>query len=106
MSTKDSKTEQPCTLQSVGSSAFLPHLNRSRKAWHDWNKEMPMKVEVVCNEISKRYGKFLRVKRWLIVPPESGFKECLVAEFYITVNYFGKDELLQLHINHLIPSEC
>jgi len=80
------------------------HLNNSIKAWHDLNIDMPAPVEVICNEISKRYGKFLSVKRWLIVPPESGFKECLVAEFDIMTNYFGKKEPLRLHINHLIPA--
>lgn len=79
------------------------HLNNSVKAWHDWNIDMPVSVEVICNEISKRYGKVLPVKRWLIVPANGGFKECLVAEFDIMINFFGKKEPLQLHINHLIP---
>ena len=90
----------------IGSNALSIHFNNSAKAWHNWNKKMPMNVEVICKEISKRYGKFLTVQKWIIVPPESGFKECLVAEFNIKTNYFGKSKLLRLHIKHLIPAKC
>lgn len=81
------------------------HLNKSVRAWHGWNSQMPMSVEVICNQISERYGRFLTVKQWLIIPSESGLKECLVAEFDIMVNYLGKEEPLHLHVNHLCPSQ-
>lgn len=71
------------------------HLEMSIKAWHDWNDKLPNQVEVICNEVKKNRGQFLNVKRWLIIPSKSGFKECLVAEI---------DENIQIHINHLIPN--
>jgi hypothetical protein len=80
------------------------HRNNSVQAWHNWKKEMPMYVEVISNEVAKRQGKFLTVKKWIIIPAESGLKECLVAEFDKIVNYLGKDEPLHIHINHLIPA--
>lgn len=70
------------------------HLEMSVKAWHNWNEDLPSQVEVICNEVKSNRGQFLTVKRWLIVPPESGLKECLVAEI---------DNDVQIHINHLVP---
>ena len=70
-------------------------LEMSVKAWHNWNKELPNQVEVICNEIKRNRGQFLIVRRWVIIPPESGFKECLVAEI---------DNDVRIHINHLVPA--
>ena len=71
------------------------HLEMSVKAWHNWNEDLPMQVEVICNEVKRNRVQFLNVKRWLIIPPESGLKECLVAEI---------DNDVQIHINHLVPA--
>lgn len=71
------------------------HLEMSVKAWHDWNEDLPNQVEVICNEIKKRRGQFLNVRRWLIVPSQSGLKECLFAEI---------DNSVHIHINHLVPA--
>lgn len=71
------------------------HLENSVKAWHNWNIDMPNQVEVICNEVKRNRGKFLNVKRWLIIPSQSGLKECLVAEI---------DNDVQIHINHLVPA--
>lgn len=91
-------------MKSESGDILKKHLNGACRAWRYWNKNMPMYVKVVCNDIAKKYGRFLLVRQWLIIPPESGFKECLVAEFNISVNNFGKNEPLQLHINHLVPA--
>lgn len=71
------------------------HLETSVKAWHNWNEDLPNQVEVICNEVKRNRGQFLNVKRWLIIPKESGLKECLVAEI---------DNDIQIHIDHLIPA--
>lgn len=71
------------------------HLEMSVKAWHNWNEELPTQVEVICNEVKRRRGQFLNVRRWLIIPPKSGLKECLVAEIENDVH---------IHINHLVPA--
>lgn len=71
------------------------HLEMSVKAWHNWEKDLPLQVEVICNEVKRNRGQFLKVKRWLIIPPESGLKECLVAEINNDVH---------IHINHLLPA--
>ena len=71
------------------------HLENSVKAWHDWEDDLPNQVKVICNEVKRNRGQFLNVKRWLIIPPQSGLKECLVAEI---------DNDVQIHINHLIPA--
>jgi hypothetical protein len=68
------------------------HLERSVMAWHNWDSELPMQVEVICNRIKGDVGQFLTVRRWLIIPPEFSFKECLVAEI---------DDDTHIHINHL-----
>ena len=70
------------------------HLEMSVKEWHDWEKDLPLQVKVTCNEVKKNRGQFLNVKRWLMIPPESGLKECLVAEI---------DNDVHIHINHLVP---
>lgn len=71
------------------------HLEMSVRAWHDWNEDLPTKVEVICNEVKRNRGQFLNVRRWLIMPPQSGLKECLVAEI---------DNDVKIHINHLVPA--
>jgi hypothetical protein len=71
------------------------HLEMSVKAWHDWEIDLPLQVEVICNEVKRNRGQFLSVKRWLIIPPKSGLKECLVAEI---------DNDVHIHINHLVPA--
>ncbi len=71
------------------------HLENSVKAWHDWNKELPNQVEVICNEVKRNHGQFHYVRRWVIIPTESGLKECLVAEI---------DDNVQIHVNHLVPA--
>lgn len=71
------------------------HLENSVKAWHDWNKDLPNQVEVICNEVKRNRGQFLTVRRWLIIPPELGLKECLVAEI---------NDDVKIHINHLVPA--
>jgi len=71
------------------------HLEMSVKSWHDWNEDLPNQVEVICNEVKRYRGQFLNVKRWLIIPPESGLKECLIAEIESDV---------QIHIDHLVPA--
>lgn len=81
------------------------HLEMSVKAWHDWNEDLPMQVEVICNEVKRNHGQFLYVRRWLIIPPESGFKECLVAEIHEKeTSKFCDNEFVHILINHLIPA--
>lgn len=91
---------QQCIVGSWASSNLKDkvkyHLKMSVKAWHDWNEDLPNQVEVICNEVKRCRGQFLNVRRWLIIPPVSGFKECLVAEV---------DDDIQIHINHLVPAE-
>ena len=90
---------QQCSVSSWASSNLKDkvkfHLKKSVKAWHDWNENLPNQVEVICNDVKRSRGQFLNVRRWLIIPPESGFKECLVAEV---------DDDVQIHINHLVPA--
>lgn len=71
------------------------HLEMSFKEWHNWEKDLPLQVEVICNEVKSNRGQFLNVKRWLIIPSQSWLKECLVAEI---------DNDVHIHINHLVPA--
>jgi len=84
-----------CWASSIFKDKVKYHLEMSVKAWHYWGIDLPKQVEVICNEIKKDRGQFLNVKRWLIIPPESGLKECLVAEI---------DNDVHIHINHLVPA--
>lgn len=80
------------------------HLKKSVKSWHNWDSDLPNQVEVICNEVKRNHGQFLNVRRWLIIPPESGFKECLVAEIdERETSKFFDNEFVHIHINHLIP---
>jgi len=74
-------------------------------AWFDWNEDLPNQVEVVCGEISRRYGKYLKVRRWLISPAISGLKETLVAEVDIKeTSKYSNDEYVQICIRHIVPA--
>ncbi len=85
---------------------FKPHLYKSIIAWHDWvelDKDMPINVEVIQKDLSEEYGRYLTVKRWLLIYPQYDLGEYLVAEFDIVINRFGKSQLLRINIDHLKP---